>query len=168
MHLILSTGTLPSEIASLSFSYIGIYNNFLSGNLPTEIWSMEKLKGISTSQNNFTGTLGSEIGLLPDDLNYLILYKNSFTGSFPTEIGRLSGLKWLWINDNSLTGIIPSEMGLLTSLSSLRVNGNYFTEGPIPVEICDLSPHWLWADCGKNDCSCCTQCCGNGDECAPP
>jgi len=167
-------GTLPSEIASLNVSQILLDNNKLHGEIPKEMWSMEILKGLSLSQNSLTGTLSSEIWLLADSLNYLWVNENNISGSIPTEIGSLNSLQWLWLDNNNLTGAVPSEIGLLTSLRSLRLHGNNFSAGPIPEEVCGLrgddvsTLEWLWADCGKNDCRCCTQCCVDGAKCAPP
>lgn len=72
---------------------------------------------ISIYDNALTGKVPSEIGQLTA-LSDLSFDTNQFSGTIPTVIGLLSSLNWLYLNANQLTGTMPSEIALLgTSLS---------------------------------------------------
>jgi len=68
--------------------------------------------------NQISGTIPSEIGLLPS-LKFLFLYGNQISGTIPSEIGMMTSLTDLLLSDNQISGTIPSEIGLLASLEQL-------------------------------------------------
>jgi Leucine-rich repeat (LRR) protein len=59
--------------------------------------------------NSLTGSIPSEIGALTR-LTALSLYSNSLTGFIPSEIGALTRLTALYLYSNSLTGSIPESL----------------------------------------------------------
>jgi len=61
------------------------------------------------SNNDLTGTLPSEIGILTN-LQRIQLDRNQLYGSIPSEIGHLSRLTHLNISYNMLSGYIPREI----------------------------------------------------------
>jgi Leucine-rich repeat (LRR) protein len=72
------------------------------------------LNVLYTSSNNaFTGTVPSELGLLTA-LTELQLDNNAFTGTVPSELGLLTALTYLTLDNNAFTGTVPSELGSLT------------------------------------------------------
>lgn len=72
---------------------LSIYDNALTGKIPSEIGQCTALEDMSFDTNQFSGTI-------------------------PTIIGLMTSLNWLYLNYNELTGTIPSEIALLrTSLS---------------------------------------------------
>ena len=73
-----------------------------------------------------TGSIPSEIGCLTN-LTYLGLSENQLTGEIPSEIGNLTNLERLWLYNNQLTGEIPSEIGNLTNLTNLWLHNNQLT-----------------------------------------
>ena len=90
--------------------------------------------------NNLTGTIPSEIGYL-SSLTRLDLTYNQLTGNIPSEIGNLTNLTFFSLKDNAFNGTIPSEIGNLTNLNVLRLANNQLN-GEIPIEICDLNINW--------------------------
>lgn len=116
-------------------SVVNLPRNNISGTLSSEI-GLLKLTRLSVFQNMLTGSIPSEIGL-SSKLTYLYLDYNLFQGKIPSELGLLSSLTSLHLYDNYLTGTIPSEIGSLSNLNELYLNDNSFI-GTLPIEICKL------------------------------
>jgi Leucine-rich repeat (LRR) protein len=131
------TGDIPSEIGKLSllegFDVDG--NQFSS--LPTELGNLVLLQRLSIAENSLRGILPSQIGNLIS-LVSLRLENNGLTGTVPTEFGRLSELKdTLDLSNNRLSGPIPSELGKLIFLRNLLLNDNQLN-GTVPVAFSSL------------------------------
>ena len=98
----LSTGTIPSTLSSLSsLSKLYLYQNLLSGNI--------LLKKLQSSMHPLV-----TIGRINDRtiINFIsVEYGVSCTrkGSIPSELGELSKLYKLQIDANSLTGMVLLE-----------------------------------------------------------
>ncbi|MDO5981448.1 leucine-rich repeat domain-containing protein [Flavivirga spongiicola] len=88
---------------------LGLSNNQLVGNIPTELENLS-------------------------DLEFLHLSTNQLTGSIPVSLGNLIKLKTLWLGENNLSGTIPSELGNLSALENLSFLNNQLT-GNIPLSI---------------------------------
>ena len=114
---------------------LNLSNNQLTGSIPPEIGLLTNLTSLSLYRNDITGSIPSEIGNLTN-LTDLRLDNNQLTGEIPSEIGNLSNLTSLVLDRNQLTGSIPPEIGNLTSLTSLYLSNNQLT-GIIPDEICN-------------------------------
>ncbi|KAK8678283.1 hypothetical protein V6N13_143788 [Hibiscus sabdariffa] len=131
-HLNLSmnflSGSLPLSLANLtqiSLLYVG--NNLISGELDPRLFSnWNRLEFLELHNNNFTGMIPSEIGLLVN-LVELALSSNHFHGSVPSEIGNLKNLDALALHRNHLSGPIPSSLGNLTKLTMLYLHQNEFS-----------------------------------------
>jgi Leucine-rich repeat (LRR) protein len=97
--------------------------NFLTGNIPVDIYDAVSLTEISLPLNRINGTIGDGIVNLTN-LTVLELYSNNLTGSIPKEIGKLSKLERLLLHVNNLTGPIPSSLMNCHNLVvlNLRVN----------------------------------------------
>ena len=108
----------------------------LSGELPAELGSLDRLRELSLRENKLTGTIPAELGNLAN-LHTLILSGNALTGGIPMELGNLANLHTLAFSGNVLTGGIPAELGNLGNLHTLYLNGNVLT-GEIPVELGNL------------------------------
>lgn len=76
-------GTIPYEftIESDSLVLLDLNTNHLTGTIPPELGSMEKLKFLLLKDNKLTGTVPSEFANL-GSLHTLLLEDNSLTGSF--------------------------------------------------------------------------------------
>uniref|UniRef100_A0A7S2NT60 Leucine-rich repeat-containing N-terminal plant-type domain-containing protein n=1 Tax=Leptocylindrus danicus TaxID=163516 RepID=A0A7S2NT60_9STRA len=96
-------GTLPSEaLASLSnLSTVGLHNNTLSGTIPTEIGSLEKLRYLWLQENRLTGTIPT--GII-----------NALSNSIPPNDSTSKNT--LRVESNILTGaIMDCESILITA-----------------------------------------------------
>jgi hypothetical protein len=57
-----------------------------------------------------------------DKLVLLDLDQNDFNGTVPSELGSLEYLKFLLLNRNQLTGQLPDELGNIPELSKCEVD----------------------------------------------
>ena len=118
-----------------------LWENQLTGSIPSEIGNLTNLTELYLFNNQLTGSIPPEIGNLTN-LTSLWSESNQLTGSIPPEIGNVTNLEVLYLHQNQLTGFIPQEIGDLTNLTELDLSNNQLT-GPIPDEICnqgDSSP----------------------------
>ena len=155
------------------------HGNELTGEIPTEIGMLEKLKVLELSENYLVGTLPREIKNLSNLEN---LFIDNFTHRNSGLSGPLldfTGMKKLWkiyLGSNSLTGTLPETF--LKDLSNVdeRIYINLksnFIEGNIPQsfsifkqlnieltdnhlssfdpELCELD-NWMWGNVGKYNC----------------
>ncbi|KAF0915049.1 hypothetical protein E2562_033175 [Oryza meyeriana var. granulata] len=141
---------LLTELRELSFPSCG-----LRGEIPAEIWRLEKLEVVNLAGNSLHGALpaafpprlrvlnlasnllhGEIQSSLSDckSLERLNLSGNRFTGSVPGVLGSLTKLKQLDLSRNLLTGRIPSGLGNCRQLRSLQLFSNLL-DGSIPPEI---------------------------------
>ncbi|KAE8725240.1 Serine-threonine protein kinase [Hibiscus syriacus] len=110
------TGTIPSQLANLSFlGWLDIHNNSFHGSLPTELTNLHRLKYLNFGNNSFTGVFPSTLGNL-SKLERLVLYRNDFKGQIPITIGNLSNLEWLYLDYNSFSGSISFSILNIFSL----------------------------------------------------
>ncbi|KAL8494475.1 hypothetical protein ACS0TY_025325 [Phlomoides rotata] len=133
------TGILPSSLSNLTkLTNLGLSDNNLHGPIPPDvIRSWTRLTSFQVQNNNFTGEVLSEIGLLKN-LSYLFLFNNSFSGTIPAEIGNLVSLLELDLSGNKFSGEIPKTITNLTELSILHLFSNNLT-GVIPPDIGNLT-----------------------------
>jgi Leucine-rich repeat (LRR) protein len=133
------TGTLPTELGTLSFCHrMATWNNLLTGTIPSEIAGLTSVGLFAAYGNQFSGTLPSEFFSNTLMAEFLV-QGNMLSGSIASEIGKWSSLVELQLDGNFLmTGTVPTEVGLLEELAKLRLGGNPFS-GPLPSEIGALS-----------------------------
>ena len=125
--------------SSLSGSVVKIrlYNNALSGSIPSMLGSLTNLTTLYLNDNSLSGSIPAELGKLIN-LTHLFLNDNSLTGSIPVELGNLTKLTHLSLHSNPLGGSIPAELGNLTNLTDLSLYNNSLS-GSIPAELGNLT-----------------------------
>jgi Leucine-rich repeat (LRR) protein/tRNA A-37 threonylcarbamoyl transferase component Bud32 len=135
----LLTGPIPSQIGTLSrLTHLNLSMNFLSGNLPLSLTNLTSLSLLYMGNNLISGVLDPSLFSNWTRLENLELQNNNFTGVLPSQIGLLTNLKELALMNNRILGSIPSEIGNLKNLDALALSGNYLT-GPIPPSLGNLS-----------------------------
>jgi hypothetical protein len=96
--------------------------------------------------NQFTGTLPSELGSLTALTDLVRLATNQFTGSVPSELGSLTCIDpfgaWYSIR---FTGSVPSELGSLTAVTDVLLDWTSFIRdsavGTWSVDRIDVPPN---------------------------
>ncbi|TYI81952.1 hypothetical protein E1A91_D05G189300v1 [Gossypium mustelinum] len=153
------SGFLPLSLANLtqiSLLYVG--NNLISGELDPRLFSnWNRLRFLELHNNNFTGMIPSEIGLLVNlvelalssnhfhvlipssfgnltELTMLFLHQNECSGTFPHSLLNCNLLVELLLFTNRLSGFVPQGLANLTSLRELHLSENNFS-GPLP-QVC--------------------------------
>ncbi|XP_039003876.1 LRR receptor-like serine/threonine-protein kinase RPK2 isoform X2 [Hibiscus syriacus] len=141
------------RVLSLAFNEFG-------GEIPLEIWGLEKLEQLDLEGNSFSGKLPDEFvglrnlrvlnvgfneleGQIPGslskflDLEVLNLAGNKLKGSIPGYIGSFRNLKVLYLSNNQLNGLIPDRFGSNNRyLEHLDLSGNFLV-GSIPGSLGD-------------------------------
>ena len=131
-------GELPSELGDLTnLESLSLGSNQLSGPIPTELGDLANLESLSLGSNQLSGQIPPGLGDLAN-LESLSLGSNQLSGSIPTELGDLINLESLSLGSNQLSGLIPTELGDLATLESLSLGSNQLS-GPIPTELGDLA-----------------------------
>jgi Leucine-rich repeat (LRR) protein len=123
--------------------------NFFSGQIPTELSSLPRLKGLSFSRLVKSGRKLS--GGLPafdktPQLQSLVLNGNELTGSIPSNfMSSASGARFVDLSSNFLTGSVPVGLDTIAALD-LRLIGNQISA--LPSVFCDNSD-WMEGGVGK-------------------
>ncbi len=137
------SGTIPTELGSLTnLTHLWLDGNQLSGGIPSALGSLTNLGNLRLDGNQLTGEIPSELGSLTN-LTHLRLDGNQLSGGIPSELGSLTNLVHLRLDGNELSGEIPSELGRLMKLEVLYLSGNLLT-GCVPD---------IWRDVEDNDLS---------------
>ncbi len=119
------------RVVEISVSHLG-----LTGAIPGELGSLDKLRTLSLNGNQLYGDIPAELGNL-STLERMVLSRNQLGGEIPTELGKLSNLRELWLHHNQLTGEIPAELENLTNLQWLYLSRNQLT-GCVPDGLRDV------------------------------
>lgn len=100
-------------IILMSMMSIELSSNYLTGEVPEEIGSLDALPNLNLSQNHFSGNVPSKIGTM-QALESLDLSRNMLNGEIPTSLSNLAFLSYMDLSYNNLTGRIPSGSQLDT------------------------------------------------------
>ena len=139
------TSTIPEAFydpkSGHSLTRFNVAFNNLSGTISAKISQWKDLRYFVVSQNNLSGELPPEIGLM--DLVHVQVNSNRLSGTIPTELGLLTRASTLLLQENIFTGEVPSEIGRLSKLEQLSLFGkedsNYHLSGGIPIELYSLT-----------------------------
>ena len=112
-----------------NLTFLWLYNNLLSGEIPEEIGNLSSLTSLYLNNNNLSGTIPYQIGNL-SNLTYIHLENNDFEGELPTSLGNMNSLSTLMINNNQFEGQIACNLCSLDIIWSnqyrFNVNNNRF------------------------------------------
>ncbi|CAA7397596.1 unnamed protein product [Spirodela intermedia] len=124
------SGDLPSNLCSLRrLRLLVLVENGLSGELPEELAGLNKLQRLVISGNHFSGEIPPSIGSAMPDLLILDLSRNALVGPLPSSMSGLGALLKLDLSYNLLSGKIPPELGKMKSLTLLDLRKNGFSGG---------------------------------------
>ncbi|XP_028764532.1 receptor-like protein 50 [Neltuma alba] len=123
------SGGLPDSISNLkNLSKLDLSISHFSGQLPNSISGLTELAYLDLSMNNFSGPIPSFS--TANKLTYMDLSDNVLSGQISSP-GRFKGLQNLVtinLRNNSISGIIPSSLFMLSSLQSIKLSDNQFSQ----------------------------------------
>ncbi|XP_051119277.1 LRR receptor-like serine/threonine-protein kinase RPK2 [Andrographis paniculata] len=129
-------GKLSASVAKLSeLRILSLPFNDISGEIPVDIWGMEKLEVLDLEGNLLSGFLPAKFSGLRS-LKALNLGFNSISGGIPSSLSDCVGIQLLNFAGNHFNGSIPGFIGRFKDLRGLHLSFNQLT-GSIPVEIGD-------------------------------
>ncbi len=129
------SGEIPSELGSLeNLVVLDLSRNQLSGMIPPELGNLSSLAWLALYWNNLSGEIPAGLGGL-SNLRMLDLSRNELSGEIPSELGNLSMLRSLYLIYNNLSGDVPPQLGDLSNLKELRIDGAYALSGCIPAAL---------------------------------
>ncbi|XP_058004625.1 receptor-like protein 14 isoform X4 [Hevea brasiliensis] len=129
-------GEFPSWILQNNsrLQVMNLMNNSLRGTFQLPNFNHNLFK-LEISNNNITGQLPKEFGLVLSNLVYINISRNSFHGILPFSIGEVRGLLLMDLSNNNFSGALPGSMlGNCTDLNALYLSNNNFS-GMIGVDI---------------------------------
>ncbi|KAH0651742.1 hypothetical protein KY284_031654 [Solanum tuberosum] len=128
------SGKIPFDLGSLQkLERLQVHNNNLNGPIPETLGNLSAIKSLSLSVNNLEGTIPSSLS----QLKTLNLY-----GTLPSDFGlSLLKLKVLKIGHNWFTGPLPKSLSNASNLVELDAYGSNFT-GKVSIDFGGLSDLW--------------------------
>ncbi|CAK9170393.1 unnamed protein product [Ilex paraguariensis] len=131
MYALDISGEIPQELFVLNkLIDLNLGQNVLSGNIPPEIGQLSNMQYLNFGINNLTGLVPPQLGNLTKLLS-LRFGSNNFNGPLPPKLGNLTSLQELYIESSRVSGPIPPELSYLKSLQKLWASDNLFT-GKLP------------------------------------
>ena len=125
--------------------YLYLYNNQLSGAIPSSLGSLTHLIGLKLNDNGLTGSIPSSFGGLTS-LTTLDLSRNHFDGEIPTQMGSMTALQNLALFSNKLQGPVPTSLANLTNLSTsetaIGFNALFSSNSALTTFLNTKDPDW--------------------------
>ncbi|XP_044501281.1 LRR receptor kinase BAK1-like isoform X2 [Mangifera indica] len=126
---------LKLEILVLQLCY-----NKLSGSIPTQLGSLNRLSVLTLQYNQLTGAIPASLGDL-GMLTRLDLSFNSLFGSIPVKLANAPKLEVLDIRNNSLSGNVPPALKRLNSGFQYQNNAKLCGVGFSDLKNCIAADH---------------------------
>ncbi|CAI9105766.1 OLC1v1004775C1 [Oldenlandia corymbosa var. corymbosa] len=139
------SGTIAPELVNL----LHFNTNFLSGEIPSWIDSLNELQVLDLSNNSFMGFIPNCFTNL-SKIEKLSLTNNSLQGSLPQGLGSLYNMKELECEFNHITGPIPYELFNISTSERIAMKSNSLS-GTLPMSICDRLERLKWLSLEGNN-----------------
>eukprot|EP01032_Pedospumella_encystans_P030737 gene30737-34687_t len=120
------SGTLPASLGRLSSSlqYIEVYNNHLTGSIPSSFSSLTMLTTLLVENNHLSGEISNLFKATAQTLLFTIqVGGNILQGTLPSAIFSLPLLNSFSAVGNCFGGSLPDNICTATSLSVLLLDG---------------------------------------------
>ncbi|KAM3317346.1 hypothetical protein ACQJBY_035155 [Aegilops geniculata] len=137
-------GPLPLDFGAPALETLVLYNNMISGAIPSSLCKLRLLWLLDLSRNNLNGSitdcLVNESSTNMTDLSIVNLSfrNNNLSGEFPSLLQKCPQLIFLDLGHNQFSGALPTWIReKLSSLSFLLLRSNMFS-GHIPLELTKL------------------------------
>ncbi|KAF7088038.1 hypothetical protein CFC21_091191 [Triticum aestivum] len=151
-------GPLPLDFGAPGLRTLLLYNNMISGAIPSSLCSLRALRLLDLSRNGLNGSITdclvneSSTNMTGLGIANLSLRNNNLSGEFPSLLQKCPRLIFLDLGHNQFSGALPAWIGeKLSSLSFLRLRSNMFY-GHIPDELTELV-NLQYLDLGYNNIS---------------
>ncbi|KAL9252848.1 LRR receptor-like serine/threonine-protein kinase RPK2-like protein [Drosera capensis] len=145
----LLVGKLSASVAMLDeLRVLSLPFHELGGEIPGEIWGMEKLEELNIEGNSFNGSFPESFAGM-SSLRVLNLGFNMIGGEIPSSLSYCAALEELVLASNRLNGTVPEFVGRIRSVD-LSLN---MLHGTIPSEIGRNCEKLEYLDLSFNDLS---------------
>ncbi|KAL8494094.1 hypothetical protein ACS0TY_025037 [Phlomoides rotata] len=114
----------------LNLERFEVQNNGFSGNFPSRLWTLPRIKLIRGENNMFSGEIPDSISEAAQ-LEHVQIDNNSFTSRFPQGVGKVSTLYRFSASLNHLYGDLPPDFCDSPVMSIINLSNNFFS-GRIP------------------------------------
>ncbi|KAL8240919.1 hypothetical protein R6Q59_014274 [Mikania micrantha] len=119
---------------------LDLSSNNISGQIPSELMALQKLKSLNLSRNQLTGKIPDKIGEMKS-LESLDLSVNKLSEELPVSLSRLNFLSSFNVSYNNLIGKVPTGTQIQSfhesSFLGNKLCGPPLTNGCIPVKVRD-------------------------------
>ena len=139
-------GQLPQFISSLdALQALRLYDNSISGTIPTDIYEMKSMQVLDLENNRLEGSLPDSLSM--PQLTNLSLANNMLEGFLPTN-WNTPKLRVVSLSANKFQGPLPPNIGALTDLERLDLSNNILS-GSLPSDygkLASLQNLWLFVN----------------------
>ncbi|XP_009608276.1 probably inactive leucine-rich repeat receptor-like protein kinase At5g06940 [Nicotiana tomentosiformis] len=132
LHTNFFNGSIPNDSINecMNLESFQVQNNLFSGNFPSWLWSLPKIKLIRAENNRFFGEIPDSISQAAQ-LEQVQIDNNSFTSKIPQGLGLIRNLYRFSASLNGLYGELPPNFCDSPVMSIINLSHNYLS-GKIP------------------------------------